>query len=71
MDVLLLLLQGSVSDQLEALCDRSPVCAPMRLRRAREAIRGLQQDLSRSQAEVRRLQQQAKAGQAAAGSRRC
>jgi hypothetical protein len=36
-----LLLQGSVRQQVEALCDLSPLCAPARLRSQREANRQL------------------------------
>jgi uncharacterized protein YlxW (UPF0749 family) len=70
--VLLLLLQGSVQEQLEALCDSSPVCAPAQARRQREANKQLRVDnrslriqLQRSQAQVQQLQRQLKAAQAA------
>jgi hypothetical protein len=65
-------LQGSVREQLEALCDRSPVCAPAMLRGQRETIGQLQLEvetlqmrLQRSQAQVQQLQRQLKAAQAA------
>lgn len=65
----------SVSEQLDALCDRSPVCAPARLRRHKEAaaareqhlhleISSLHRQLQHSQAEVERLKQQLEAAQA-------
>lgn len=70
--VSLLLLQGSVREQLEALCDRSPVCAPAMLRKQRETIGQLQSEvetlrmqLHRSQTQVQQLQQQLEAAQAA------
>jgi hypothetical protein len=68
----LLLLQGSVQEQLEELCDRSPVCAPTRARRQREVNKQLRVDnrilrlqLQRSQAQVQQLQRELKAAQAA------
>jgi hypothetical protein len=68
---LLLLLQGSVQQQLDALCDLSPVCAPARLKRQKEATERQQEEieilriqLQRSQAQVQRLQQQLEAAQA-------
>jgi hypothetical protein len=42
--VLLLLLQGSVREQLEMLCDLSPVCPPVRLKRQKQVITQLQSD---------------------------
>jgi hypothetical protein len=50
--VSLSLLQGSVQQQLEALCDISPVCAPARLRKQREANAQLHLDKEQLQAEV-------------------
>ena len=51
--------------QLDALCDRSPVCAPARLRRQQaenqrlhQANQGLQEQLAQSRAHNRQLQQQ-------------
>jgi predicted outer membrane protein len=67
-----LLLQGSVREQLEALCDLSTVCAPAQLRKQREAnkqlrseVKTLRMQLQRSQSQNQRLQQQLKAAQAA------
>jgi hypothetical protein len=37
-----LTLQGSVQQQLEELCDLSPLCAPARLKRQKEVIKQLQ-----------------------------
>jgi hypothetical protein len=69
---LLLLLQGSVQEQLEALCDLSPVCAPAQARKHREAnkqlqleVKTLRMQLQRSQAQNQLLQQQLKAAQEA------
>lgn len=55
-------LQGSVLQQFDALCDVSPVCAPARLKRLKEAaaaeVQQLRQQLACSQAEVQQLQRQ-------------
>jgi hypothetical protein len=40
--VLLLLLQSSIQQQLEALCELSPLCAPAYLKRQKEANERLQ-----------------------------
>jgi hypothetical protein len=50
--------QGSVQQQLEALCDLSPVCAPALLRRQREANAQLRLDKEQLQAEVLSLRMQ-------------
>ena len=56
--MLRLLLQGSVREQLHALCDASPVCAPARLRKQRAAVEQLQSDREHLQAEVSTLRMQ-------------
>ena len=70
--VLLLVVQGSVQQQLEELCDLSPVCAPARLKRQKEAnaqlrveVEILRMQLQRSQAQIQRLQQQQQQDEAA------
>jgi predicted nucleic acid-binding Zn-ribbon protein len=62
--VSLLLLQGSVREQLEALCDISPVCAPTRLKRQREAVEQMRSDKEQLQAEVLALRMQLERSQA-------
>ena len=62
--MLLLLLQGSVRQQLEALCDLSPVCAPVRLRKQREAVEQLRSDKEQLRAEVLALRMQLERSQA-------
>ena len=62
--MLLLLLQGSVRQQLQALCDVSPVCAPVRLKRQREAVAHLLSDKVQLQAEVLALRTQLELRQA-------
>lgn len=64
------MLQGSVSQQLNAMCDSSPVCAPARLQKLRESLQAaaireedLCQQLDCSHAEVERLHQQLKEAQ--------
>jgi hypothetical protein len=49
-------LQGSVRQQLEALCDLSPVCAPGRLRRQREANEQLESDNTQLRSDKEQLQ---------------
>lgn len=72
---MLWLVLQTVSEQLDALLDRSPTVAPARLRRHKEAaaardlehalqVSRLQHDLERSHAQVRQLQQQLEAAQA-------
>lgn len=63
-----MMLQGSVSQQLDDLCDSSPVCVPARLKRYRESQTLLQAAAAREEelrmhlqqrdAEVARLLQQ-------------
>jgi hypothetical protein len=62
--MLLLLLHGSVREQLEALCDASPVCAPVRIRKQREAAEQLQSKREHLQAEVSILRMQLERSQA-------
>jgi hypothetical protein len=76
--MLLLLLQSSVQQQLEALCELSPLCAPAFLKKQkevnaqlqaantalREKLRHSQKQLRCSEAQVERLQQQLVAAQA-------
>jgi hypothetical protein len=65
-------LQSSVGEQLDALLDRSPVCAPARLQSQRadneelqEEVDSLQKQLARSQARNRQLEQHLAAAQLA------
>jgi septal ring factor EnvC (AmiA/AmiB activator) len=66
---LLLFLQSSVQQQLEALCELSPLCAP-HLKMQKEVTEQLQAEISalhsklrRSEAQVQLLQQQLEAAQ--------
>jgi chromosome segregation ATPase len=52
----MLLLQGSVQEQLEALWDLSPVCAPARLRKQRKANEQLESDNTQLQSDKAQLQ---------------
>jgi hypothetical protein len=51
-----LLLQGSVQQQLEAMCDLSAVCAPARLRKQREANEQLESDNTQLRSDKEQLQ---------------
>jgi hypothetical protein len=62
--MLFLLLQGSVRQQLQALCDVSPVYAQVRLKRQREAVAHLLSDKVQLQAEVLALRTQLELRQA-------
>jgi hypothetical protein len=57
--LLVLVLQGSVQQQLEELCDRSPLCAPARLKRQKEVIKQLRMDntILRLELELSKAQQ--------------
>lgn len=52
------LLQGSVQQQLEELCDRSPLCAPARLNRQKEVIKQLRLDNTILRLELSKAKQQ-------------
>lgn len=55
---LLLLLQASVQQQLEALCDLSPLCAPAHLKRQKEVNKQLQAELCALHSKLRHSQGQ-------------
>lgn len=64
--------QHAVWQQVDALCDKSPVCAPQRLKVQKTVsaaqlakIQSLEEQLQRSQAQNRQLQQQLAAAEAA------
>lgn len=65
------MLQCSVEEQLDALCDLSPICAPARLKQQLKNNEQLQQENStlrrqveESAAQIKQLQQQLAAAQA-------
>lgn len=56
-DCLYCFMRASVSEQLDALCDNSPVCAPTRLKRKQAEVQQLRRQLAEKDALVEQLQQ--------------